>query len=160
MIATFFRVFPNGVLFSNDQYSQGYDAVLLGSNGPLKIDIDRLQNLLNRSEYAQVKDSLIEVGFGSGGPQTAYWDWDVAINLFSTYAGQARDLQSWTARAQINRDKDLRLQYLAGMGFNSFIGTKIFQDILAYYRFPETVYTGSSESILTLRQALANGGRR
>ena len=33
-----------------------------------------------------------------------------AIALLSTYAGQASDLRSWLAGAEINRDGNLRLQ--------------------------------------------------
>ena len=34
--------------------------------------------------------------------------------------------------AQINRDLNMRLQYLAGMGLNSMLYPKIFKEILSY----------------------------
>ena len=39
-------------------------------------------------------------------------------------------MSDWTQNAQINRDSNLRLQYLAGMYFNSYLSTKILQSIL------------------------------
>ena len=38
------------------------------------------------------------------------------MDLFSTYAGRASDLKGWLKDAAINRDRSLRLQYLAGRG--------------------------------------------
>jgi len=60
VIATFFKVFPNGILFSNDIRGEGYDAVLFGVNQPdaVKIDLDAVQKLLERPEYARVRGSL------------------------------------------------------------------------------------------------------
>jgi spermidine synthase len=159
IIATFFKVFPNGLLFSNDQHYEGYDAVLLGTNEPGQMDLDRLQALLNRNEYSGVRESLMDGGFGMGGSEPYYLEHGPAIDLLATYAGQASHLQKWTANAQINRDNNLRLQYLAGMWFNSNLGTKILQDILACYKFPDEVFIGSQENIWLLKQALAVNGR-
>jgi hypothetical protein len=46
------------------------------------------------------------------------------------------------------------------MWFNSYQSTRILQDILSYYRFPENLFTGSSERIAMLKQALSLAGRR
>ena len=107
-IATFFDVFPNGTIWANDNNGQGYDVVLLGQVEPTKIDVDALQARLDRPDYAKVRASLQQVGFPS------------ALSLLDTYLGRASDLKPWLAGAQINRDIDLRLQYLAGMGVNNF----------------------------------------
>jgi spermidine synthase len=147
------------MIFSNDQRREGYDAVLLGQVEPSKIDLDQLQNLLSRSEYFPVSQSLEEVGFGNNN----FLQNDsgrTVINLLSTFAGQAPDLKSWSKNAQINRDMNLRLQYLAGMYFNSYIGTKILDSILSYYQFPQNAIVGSENQIGMLKQALAESGRR
>jgi spermidine synthase len=159
MIATFFQVFPNGMIFSNDQQLEGYDAVLLGTNGPARIDLDRLQGILDRDNYSPVRESLMDVGFGSSGSAIDYTDRSVMTDLFATFAGKAENLQAWTAKAQINRDSNLRLQYLAGMWFNTYLSTKILQDILSCYKFPHDVFTGSEERISLLKQALSANGR-
>src|SRR5439155_3516251 len=117
VIATFFKVFPNGILWSNDSEGEGYDAVLFGQVEQTQIDMDQLQNRLDRPDHARVKQSLAEVGFHS------------AVGLLATYAGQAPDLLEWTRDAQINTDRNLRLQYLAGLWLNSYMGSEILADI-------------------------------
>jgi spermidine synthase len=152
LIATFFKVFPHGILWSNDIAGAGYDVVLFGSIEPLRIDVDQLQAWLDANP--KVKGSLTEVGFGkTPGP-------GVAVDLLSTYAGQASDLGEWVRGAQINTDRNLRLQYLAGMWLNLKQATPIFQDVLRYYRFPQDVFVGSAERVEGLRRALGQAGRK
>lgn len=38
------------------------------------------------------------------------------VALFATYAARREDLDEWLSGASINRDRDLRMQYLAGRG--------------------------------------------
>jgi spermidine synthase len=159
MIATFFQVFPQGMLFSNDDHLEGYDAVLLGQATPSPLNIDQLIELLERPDYQQVKQSLTDVGFGAENFWMAYADSNPVINLLSTFAVRSKDLDPWTKNAQLNRDRDLRLQYLAGMHFNSYLGTAILQNILYYYRFPEDLFIGSPENIQALKQSLSTAGR-
>jgi spermidine synthase len=130
-IATFFEAFPNGVVWGNTQEGQGYDLVLLGQVEPLSIDIDEMQERLHRPEYAAVAQSLNQIGFPS------------AVDLLATYAGQRRDLGEWLKDAAINRDRDLRLQYLAGMGLNLAQNQAIYNAMLAYRRSPDNVLVGS-----------------
>ena len=66
VIATFFQVFPNGILWSNEHDGDGYDAVLFGQVEPTVIDVDELQQRLDRPDHQLVKQSLREVGFGGG----------------------------------------------------------------------------------------------
>lgn len=142
MIATFFKAFPNAVLWSNDRDGEAYDAVLLGQLGPLQLDLDQLQLRLNRPDHVQVKRSLAKIEIYT------------AVDLLSTYAGQAPDLQGWAQGAQINTDRNLRLQYLAGWGFNSYIGSELLADVHHYYRFPEKLFVGSQARLQILRFAL------
>jgi spermidine synthase len=160
MFATFFQVFPNGMLFSNDVHLEGYDAVLLGGVQPSRFDLEALNQMLEESSYLPVKQSLLDVGFGTGNDNFSSLDRNVTIDLFATYAAKASDLQKWTADAQINRDKNLRLQYLAGMWFNSYVSTSILQSILQNYRFPDEVFVGSNAYVEMMKQTMANAGRR
>jgi len=61
--------------------------------------------------------------------------------------------------AQINTDRNLRLQYLAGMSVNSYMATEILNGILRYYRFPEDIFTGSPQRVQEMRMALQTSGR-
>ena len=74
----------------------------------------------------RVTQSLTDVGFNS------------LVGLLATYGGQAVDLQQWTAGAEINRDGNLRLQYLAGLALNQSMEGAIYNEILSYRKFPET----------------------
>jgi spermidine synthase len=143
LMATFFQVFPDGTLWSNDSEEGGYDAVLLGRASPLAVDLDDIYDRLNRPEYHSVKQSLQDVGFHS------------ATSLLATYAGCATDLAPWLRRAQINTDRNLRLQYLAGMAFNSYLGPEILSQMTRFYRFPEALFVGSHPRRQQLKFALA-----
>jgi spermidine synthase len=74
--------------------------------------------------------------------------------LFATYLGRARDLASWIAGAEINRDRNMRLQYLAGLELNVVIDPVVFEDILAYRQFPDDLFTGSAALKNELRYAM------
>jgi len=162
IIATFFQVFPNGIFFSNDKKGKGFDAVLLAQVEPTRIDLDKLHERLERADYAKVRESLIEVGFGVDVAGITWrpnmWG-DPAISLLATYAGRSTDMGGWMEGAQINRDRNLRLQYLAGMSVNSFLQAEILEGILEYYRFPDDIFIGSSERVEQMKLALRTANR-
>ncbi|MBI4885734.1 MAG: fused MFS/spermidine synthase [Acidobacteria bacterium] len=141
-VATFFDVFPFGTIWSN-QYASGggYDTVLLARPEPLRIDPAALQARLERPDHARVASALAQVELGG------------AAGLLATYAGQARDLRPWLADAEINRDRNLRLQYLAGLA-NNVYDARIYEDMLAYRRFPDEMLTGSPDLMEGLRQIM------
>lgn len=142
VLGTFFKVFPNGILWSNDYTGDGYDAVLFGQAEPTKINLDELQARLNTSRYTPVRESLADAGF----PTLA--------DLLGTYAGRAADLQKWMESAQINEDRSLRLQYIAGMAVNTYDGEGILRRILDHYKYPEDMFLGSPELKQAVRQAI------
>ena len=76
------------------------------------------------------------------------------MELLATYTGQATDLTDWLKGAEINRDKNLRLQYMAGMGLNSEDGGLIFEDLVLFGKFPEDLFVGSEPLIKELRYML------
>jgi spermidine synthase len=137
-LATFFRVFPNGTIWGNDNGGEGYDIVLLAQAGPATIDVDALEQRL----HGPVQKSMRDVGFWS------------AVGILSTYAGRGSDLAPWLAHAQINNDLNLRLQYLAGMGLDSYNAPGIYAEMLGVRRFPEGLFTGSAGRLAELRSAL------
>ena len=58
--------------------------------------------------------------------------------------------------AEINRDLNLRLQYLAGLGVNLRVGDMIYQNMLAHRRVPSDVFTGSDAARAALWAAIQN----
>jgi spermidine synthase len=142
-IATFFAVFPNGIIAGNTFGGLGYDTVLLGQVEPTRIDLDEIDARLMRPEYLPVARSLRDIGLNR------------AVDLFATYAGRAADLRDWLRGAAINRDGNLRLQYLAGLGLNMNESDAVYAEILRYRRLPDGLFTGSASTISALRERLA-----
>jgi spermidine synthase len=141
-IATFLEAFPNGMVFANTVNGQGYDVVLLGQAEPTKIDVDKLQKKLERPEYARMAQSLREIGIYS------------TTDLMATYAGNVADLKPWTQDAMINRDRNLRLQYLAGMSLNTYKADPIYINMTAHSHYPENLFIGSEATLDALRRAI------
>lgn len=127
-VATFMRAFPGGVVFATTVDGVNYDLVLAGRKEPIRIDVDAWDAKLRRPEYAAMARSLREVGFASAG------------ELVSTYAGRGPDLGEWMRDAEINRDQDLRLQYIAGMGLNQRQGRAIYEGLLRHRREPAGLF--------------------
>ena len=141
-IATFLQVFPNGTVWGNLYNGEGYDVVLLGQDGTAKIDLDAIQDRLNRPDHGAVKRSLEEVEFFS------------VDDVLGTFAARGADLAPWLRNAQINRDRDLRLQYLAGMTPDAYIGGQIYNQIVSRRAFPEDLFAGSDARKQALRARL------
>jgi spermidine synthase len=142
-VATFFQAFPNGAIFANTSNGQGYDVVMLGQAEPGRINVDLMNQRLNSDAYARVAHSLQEVGFSS------------AIDLLSTFAGRAVDFQPWLRDAVINRDRNLRLQYVAGFSLNLYQADVIYNDMIAYGpRYPDGFFAGSEPLLAQLRQSI------
>ena len=138
-IATFLEVFPNGVVFGNTHRGGGYDVVLMGRADDTPINVDTVDARLASPEFGQVAQSLREIGFNSG------------LELLSTYAGDAQSMRPWLADAQVNTDRNLRLQYLAGLGVNAYEQREIYAAILALRQPPGELFTGSPEKVSMLR---------
>ena len=139
-VATFFDVFPDGSVWGNANGGMGYDTVLLGPAEASRFDLNEIQQRIRRPDYAGVAAALNSVGFTS------------PLELLGIYAGQAIDLAPWLRGAAINQDRNLRLQYLAGMGLNLYRSDLIFKEMLDYRKFPETLFIASDD----LKKALKN----
>ncbi|HEY4101656.1 MAG TPA: fused MFS/spermidine synthase [Gemmatimonadales bacterium] len=144
-MATFFEAFPNAIVWGNTNNGAGYDMVLMGQVEPSRINLDSIDARLSNPRYAQVAQSLREIGFNS-------W-----VDLFATYAGRAQDLGPYLKDAQVNRDRNLRLEYLAGLGVNVYAQDEIYRNILQYRRYPEGLFVGSPEHIAALAAAGTTG---
>ena len=141
-IATFFEVFPSGTVWANNINGGGYDLVLLGQEQPTHIDIGALAARFGNANYAAVAASLGEVGF------------DSPIALFATFAGDKAHLAPWLADAEINRDRNLRLQYLAAVGLNSYRSEAIYNELARYRRFPDSLFVADEAWKERLRMAM------
>jgi spermidine synthase len=141
-LATFFEVFPNGTVWGNPYHGQGHDMVLLGEVEPLRIDLDRMEQRVDYRGDSKMAQSLTEVGMNA------------PVDLFATYAGRALDLKPWLHGAAINRDRNLRMQYLAGIGLNLDDSAAIYAGMLAYRRFPEDIFSSAEGRVDSLRETI------
>lgn len=141
-LATFFEVFPNGTIWGNTYEGRGHDMILLGQVEPARIDLDAMEQRLNRPEYSRVVQSLGEIGMHS------------ADDLFATYAGRSSDLTQWLEGAAINRDRNLRMQYLAGAGLDLDDSAAIYSSMLMYRQFPADIFIGAEGRVNSLKQAI------
>jgi spermidine synthase len=141
-LLTLFSVFPEASIWGNAHYGQGYDVVILAQAEPLKVDVDQVIERLKREDHRGVAASLGGVGIAS------------ALDLLANYAGQATDLAPWLHDAHINHDRNLRLQYLAGMGLNAYREASIYDEMLAHRKFPEGIFIASDRSRAELKLRL------
>jgi spermidine synthase len=137
-MATFFAVFPDGIVWINDREGGG-DVVLFGQVDPMPINVDEVVERFNRIDNARAAKSLRDIGFVS------------AIDLMSSYVGRGPDLAAWLKGAAINTDRDLRLQYLAGIGLNVDAQDQIYWELMEARRIPPGLFVASAETLAKLR---------
>ena len=147
-IATFFDVFPDGAIFANELNGGGYDLVLLGWAGAGE---DR------RGRHGSAP--------GSARPTRP---WRIAARsglrlrhrscLALTPARLPTCSPGWPD-AQINRDGNLRLQYLAGMALNNNKEGEIYGEMLKYRQYPDDLFKVSDALRPALMQAIQTRGQ-
>jgi spermidine synthase len=139
-IATFMEVFPNATLWANNDEGRGYDMVLLGQTESLHIDLDEMERRIDFHGDSAIAQSLASAGF------------DSPVTLFATYGASREDLKQWLAGAAINRDRNLRMQYLAGLGMDYDDAAAIYADMTARARFPSGVFTSTEGRLDSLKR--------
>jgi spermidine synthase len=144
-LATFFDSFPHGTVWQNTINGEGYDTVFMGHLEAPKINLDELQERFNRPDYAPVAQSLMEIEFPT------------PFALLANYGGRKADFESWLAGSDINLDRNLRLQYIAGWGINSDLAREIHREMMHYRTPPVDLFTGSPELV---RAVMARFGGR
>lgn len=112
-MATFLQAFPRSSLWSGQNLTTGYDLVVVGTVGDHEISPRTMTQRLRSNPHLQ--QSLTEIGLP---------DSDA---LLSRFAGDGAILTDWLRDAEINRDYNLRLQYLAGLTPESQTAQEIFQ---------------------------------
>ena len=73
-------------------------------------------------------------------------------DLLSTYISSGTDLEPWLKGAEINRDRSLRLQYMAGLTVDRYEAPAMYQALLPYRRYPQEIFiTPAGEETLLRR---------
>jgi hypothetical protein len=104
---------------------------MIGQVGEMKIDVDQLGSRI--AQNPRLAQSLAEVDFG------------YLVTLLAAYFGRASDLAEWLEDAQINHERSLRLQYLAGFSVERFEQLEIYRAIARHRRYPEDLFIASPE---------------
>jgi len=141
-IATFYEAFPNATVWENDVAGMGYDVVMLGQMDMPRVDVDAMQRRLELPVNARVTQSLRDVKLGT------------AVELMSTYSGRRSDLSEWLKGAEINRDRNLRLQYMAGLGLDNNGSFYIYYEMLKHFQYPEDLFVISDDKKELLKKML------
>lgn len=147
-LASFFEVFPHGSVWTNARYSDFYDLVLVGSAEPLVVDLNAFEERMQRRSSIYVTQLLQEVDFAT------------PFELLASYAAGGDDLKPWLAGAEVNRDRNLRLQYLAGLTPRGNDGRAIHQELLRHRRVAADRFTGSTELRERLEELMASDPRK
>jgi spermidine synthase len=132
VIATILEVFPHATVWGNAHGQNAVDVVLVARNENVPFDADRAAARLTQPAFSGVRGALEEVGFGS------------AADLLSTFSGRGEDLRPWLAGVEVNRDRNLRLQYVAGRESTVYASRRIHDEMLAYRRFSDDVFAASA----------------
>ncbi len=126
-LASFLQVFPEGTVWSSHiPRNGGTDLVMIGQVGAMKIDVDRLASRIERNP--RLAQSLADVDLG------------YMVTLLAAYFGRKPDLEQWLEGAQINHERSLRLQYLAGFSVERYEELEIYRSMAAYRRYPEDLF--------------------
>jgi spermidine synthase len=125
-LATFLQAFPHATLWTSwTEYAtadQRHDVIAVGQLEPRTIDLAKLNGRIQANP--KLKAALNEVHIGT------------VPELLGQYIARGEDLQPWLAGAEINRDRSLRLEYLAGISRWMNQATEIFRQMTAYRRYP------------------------
>ena len=113
-LATFVRAFPLATLWSGETRGTGYDIVAIASD---ESSCDAAQLVRRVAANPAVAQSLVEVQIES------------AIVLEHMFAAYGSDLHDWLRDAEINRDCNLRLQYLAGLTPDGLVAQAMMEKI-------------------------------
>jgi spermidine synthase len=128
LVGTFLEVFPEGTLWSTHIPNEGGNSfITIGQVAPLRVDAGDLT--LQLEENPALEKSLAEVKI------------EGILRLLAAYVGRPRDLAQWLEDAQINRERNLRLQYLAGLSIKLEREQEIYRGIVQYRRYPDDIFT-------------------
>lgn len=119
-LTTLLAAFPHAALWSGEGVGQGYDIVVVAAEDPLPMGPESVAKQFSAQPYVQA--SLAEVGLGD------------LPDLEQSFVAYGIELTDWLHGAEINRDRNLRLQYLAGLTQGTISEKTIIRAINRYRR--------------------------
>lgn len=122
IVAAFAEAFPDGTLWMT-----ATDALLVGSPGPLTIDVEHLRDQLSSSD--PVRDSLAFINVRD------------AEDIIKSMLCTCDSLGGYLAGAPINRDANLYLQFSAGLNWQQWHHAELITQFAALRDFPDQILT-------------------
>jgi spermidine synthase len=119
-LATLLKSFPHATLWDSELSGNGYDMTVLATGDGSPIDVAQMERAWNSNP--QVRESLANV------------DIDSMDMLLKTCFAAGPELDSWLRDAEINHDRNLRLQYLAGLALDNQRQKDIFRIMARLHR--------------------------
>jgi spermidine synthase len=143
-LASFLDAFPDALFFTSwaksDGADQNHDIIALGQLSPAPLDLAEIDRRIR--ENPELQASLAEV------------DLATIPELIGQYAGSGKDLQPWLADAEINRDRSLRLEYLAGLAVFRDRSHALYEKIAEYRRYPAELLENDAAYEAEIRERL------
>jgi spermidine synthase len=129
-LATFLRVFQSATLWTSwtnrDGHDERHDLIVIGQVTPATIDLAELERRINSN--SAVNGALEQVNLGT------------IPELVGQFVCRGEDLKPWLEDAEINQDRSLRLEYLAGLSLWMKRHNEIFREIAAFRRYPADLF--------------------
>lgn len=116
-LATFVQQFPRSSVWSGVDATTGYDFVVVGTIGDQEVSAQTIARRLWVN--SDLQRSLAQIGMPD------------AHHVLAHYEADAGELTEWLRDAPINRDRNLRLQYLAGLSPELQIAKTIRQQMVS-----------------------------
>ena len=137
-VATFSRSFADVTIWHSNLENEGYDLVLLGMNEPLRVDVGHVRDTLDA--LPGIRRALEEAGINS------------LTRLLGSFTATGIDVRPWLETAEINQDRSLRLQYLAGIAAGRYESNTIYRSISRYREYPEEIFQADERTEDLLRR--------
>ncbi len=166
-LASFFHVFDDATIWSNDQDGEGYDVVAM--SGIKHIDLDQLQSRidafrdvffeetkarnpdLTRDEIRALQPFPVInriTDFPNVPASVRQMHTYHALGVAATFAGRGSDISRWLSDAELNTDSNMRLQYLAGESLNQQDGAQIYYGMIQDLKYAEDFFSSSDPETL------------
>jgi spermidine synthase len=137
---TFINAFPDGTVWNTMAGNKGYDVVLVGGLGPLKLDAWAIQGRIDRTPA--IGTSLRDVKITG------------VVELLTTYGTNGRDMKGWLEGAPVNRDFSLKLEYISGLALNDKEADQIYAHMTAGRAYPGDIITAPPPVDAELRRRI------
>ena len=143
-LASFLEAFPDAIFWTSwaesDGYEQNHDIIAVGQLASVPLDLAEIDRRIR--DNPQLQATLAEVNLAT------------IPELIGQFAGYGKDLRPWLADAEINRDRSLRLEYLAGLSVFLYESHRIFEQIAIHRPYPAEILKNDAPYEAEIRKRL------